>query len=59
MLSPDLAQIQVKVPPQVALFWCEGSFPATGDRNSLTTWTSEVLEIPEILPTGVRQTLRV
>lgn len=45
--SLTLHTIQVKVPLQVALFWCEGLFLATGDRNSLTTWTSALLEIPE------------
>lgn len=54
-----LHTIQVSVPFQAALFWCKELFLITVDRNSLTTWTSGLLEIPEIPPTGVRQTLRL
>lgn len=54
-----LHSAQVRVPLQVALFWHEGLYLATGDRNSLTTWTSELLETSEILRIGVRRALRV
>jgi hypothetical protein len=55
----NLLTIQVSIPLQVALFWSERLFFAMADRNSLTTWTRELLEIPVVLSTGVRQTLRV
>ena len=42
--------IQLRVPQLVALFWHEGLFLATVDRNSLTTWANW-LEITEILST--------
>lgn len=36
-----------------------GIIPSTADRNGLTTWTSELLEIPKIPPAGVRQILHL
>lgn len=53
-----LLTIQVSVPLQVALFWHEGLFHATADRNSLTTQTRELLETPAIPYTGVKHTPR-
>lgn len=50
--------MQVRVPPQVPLFWRESLFLATADGNSLTTWTSKLLATPETLPAGVRQAPR-
>lgn len=57
-LALTLLTIQLSVPLQVALFWHQGLLPATAARNRLTTRTSKLLDIPEILSMGVKQTLR-
>lgn len=53
-----LLTIQVSAPLQVALFWYEGLFLATADRNSLTAQTRELLETPVVPYTGVKHTPR-
>lgn len=53
-----LLTIRVSVPLQVALFWHEGLFLATADRNSLTSLRRELLETPAVPYTDVKHTPR-
>lgn len=59
MFSSDLTRHAGKSSPEGSCILACEMRPSIADRNSLTMWTSQLLEIPEILSASVRQALSV